>query len=180
VKLGIALILFTTALILFCGKIQAQEAESAASTLEDLRMQLIDLDDNAAQLRIQLERLNSDLDPDNIRRHFSAVGSTNPEQLREGRRRELQAEKDRLVAHLDQLAARRTRLEAAIADAQAKAYQQSAMGQAAAILNIQQSSSLTGRRALFAATLVPLLIGAIALWLRRQRNRVGPIGRNQS
>jgi hypothetical protein len=80
------------------------------------------------------------------------------------------------VARLDQLASRRTRLEASIADAQARAYQQSAAGPAGAVLIIQQSPSLTVIRVLFAATVAMLLIGALAFWLRRLRNRARQIG----
>ena len=103
--------------------ISAQEAGDGR-TVEELRAELSTAQDRVADLKIRLEQLNFDLKPENIERHFNGFGSTRPEELRESRRRQLQTEKDRVVAQLEQLASSCTGLEAAINAAQASAYQQ--------------------------------------------------------
>jgi hypothetical protein len=57
---------------------------------------------------------------------LAGVGSVHPEELREARRRQLEIEKRGVQSQLDTLAASRSRLETAIAAADAESYRQSA------------------------------------------------------
>lgn len=123
-KLRLAFVLLTILMSAYVVPISAQEAGDGR-TVEELRAELSNAHDRVADLKIRLEQLNFDLKPENIERHFNGFGSTRPEELRESRRRQLQTEKDRAVAQLEQLEASCTRLEAAINTAQASAYQQS-------------------------------------------------------
>ncbi len=79
-----------------------------------------------AELQNRLQQLDEDLKPENIEHSFAGVGSVHPEELRETRRRQLEIEKRGVQSQLDVLAASRSRLEAAIARADAESYQQSA------------------------------------------------------
>ena len=72
------------------------------------------------------EYLDEALRPENIERSLAGIGSTRPEELRESRRRQLQTQRDGITAQLRTLETSRLRLEAAILDADARAYQQSA------------------------------------------------------
>lgn len=105
----------------------AQEASSAAqNTTEKLRAQLTDVQAKETELQARERQLDEDLRPENIERSLAGVGTTRPEELREQRRRQLESEKGRVRSQLDQLAQSRTRLEAAIATADAEAYRRSA------------------------------------------------------
>lgn len=105
----------------------AQEAVSAAQdTAAKLRAQLTDVQAKETELQARERQLDEDLRPENIERSLAGVGSTRPEELREQRRRQLESEKARVRGQLEQLAQSRTRLEAAIATADAEAYRRSA------------------------------------------------------
>src|SRR2546426_8044784 len=91
-----------------------------------LRLQLSDVQAKQTELQMRLQQLEEDLKPENIERSLAGVGSTRPEDLREQRRRQLEIERTSVRAQLDQLAVSRTRLETAIARADAEAYHQSA------------------------------------------------------
>jgi hypothetical protein len=114
------ILLVTTAL-----NTQAQP-KSAAQEAEDLRLQLLDLQTHEEELRARAAELDEALKPENIQRSLAGVGSTRPEELREARRRQLQIERDGVAAQLRTLETSRTRLEAAIRDADARAYHESA------------------------------------------------------
>src|SRR3989442_4434353 len=101
---------------------QSNAQERAAN----LRAQLIEAQARQAELQTRLQRLEEDLKPENIERSLAGVGSVHPEDLREARRRQLEIEKRGVQSQLDVLAASRSRLEAAIARADAESYQQSA------------------------------------------------------
>ena len=172
-KLRIAFILLTTLMLTCALRVSAQESSDATQTLENLRTQLSNVQDREADLKIRLEQLNFDLRPENIERYFNGTGSTRPEELRESRRRQLQTEKDRVVAQLEQLAASRGRLEAAVANAQARAYQQSALGTAALQPDkVQNAPLLTLARVLIGSAALFIVLGSLALRLviRRRRN----------
>ncbi|HEX8923010.1 MAG TPA: hypothetical protein VF766_16160 [Pyrinomonadaceae bacterium] len=77
-------------------------------------------------MQTRLKQLDEDLKPENIEKYYALNGSTHPEELREQRRRQLEGERERVQTQLDQLGASRTRLETAIATAEAAAYRQSA------------------------------------------------------
>jgi predicted RNase H-like HicB family nuclease len=101
-------------------------AQNATETLEKLRAQLLEVQGKEETLRDRLERLDESIKPENIERSLAGIGSTKPEELREARRRQLAIERDGVLAQLKTLETSRQRLEAAIATAEAVAYQQSA------------------------------------------------------
>jgi len=104
----------------------AQEPATAAESAEKLRAQLLEVQGKEDALRTRVQQLEESLKPENIERSLAGVGSTRPEELRESRRRQLTIERDGLLAQLNTLETSRQRLEAAIANADALAYQQSA------------------------------------------------------
>jgi septal ring factor EnvC (AmiA/AmiB activator) len=99
----------------------------AQSSLESLRSQLSDVQKKEAELQARIKQLDEDMRPESLEKFFALNGSTRPEELREQRRRQLESEKTRVQAQLDQLAQSRARLQTAIATAEAAAYQQSAL-----------------------------------------------------
>ena len=115
--------------VLACATLaQAQDARSSGGqdAAAGLRTQLSDVQAKEAELQARERQLDEDLRPENIERSLAGVGTTRPEELREQRRRQLESEKARVRSQLDQLAQSRTRLEAAIAIADAEAYRRSA------------------------------------------------------
>jgi chromosome segregation ATPase len=168
-KLRIAFVLLITLVLAYV--VSAQEPNEAGRLSENLRTELSNAKDRVAELKIRLEQLDYDLKPENIERYFNAVGSTRPEELRESRRRQLQTERDRVSAQLDELASRCTRLETAIYSAQAMAYQQNALLQT----NRTRSGSFpTFARVLIVIVALCALLGGIAvgLLIRRRRNAI--------
>jgi len=114
-------------LLVFSAGAYAQETSpSAAENAEQLKGELLDLQGKEADLRMQLQELDEALKPENIERSLAGVGSTRPEELREARRRQLTIQRDALNSQLQILETSRVRLEAALANAEALAYQQSA------------------------------------------------------
>jgi methylmalonyl-CoA mutase cobalamin-binding subunit len=101
---------------------QNNAQERAAS----LRAQLVEVQARQAELQTRFQQLEEDLKPENIERSLAGVGSVHPEELREARRRKLEIERKGVQSQLDVLAASRTRLETAIAAADAESYRQSA------------------------------------------------------
>lgn len=106
--------------------IRSPAQNNAAERAANLRSQLVEAQARQAELQTRLQQLEEDLKPENIERSLAGVGSTHPEDLREARRRQLEIKKRGVQSQLDVLAASRTRLEAAIARADAESYQQSA------------------------------------------------------
>ena len=104
----------------------AQTPTSAGAIAEKLRAQLAEAQSRETELQTRLRQLDNDLRPENIEHSLAGVGSTRPEELREQRRRQLEAEKSKVQAQLDEIAASKSRLETAIAAADAEAYRQSA------------------------------------------------------
>ena len=104
----------------------AQQTESAAETAEKLKLQLLDVQAHEADLRARLQELDESIKPENIERSLAGVGSTRPEELREQRRRQLSIQRDGVLAQLQTLETSRTRLETAIANAETRAYHESA------------------------------------------------------
>jgi len=99
---------------------------NAQERAANLRAQLADSEARQAELQIQLQQLDEDLKPENIEHSLAGVGSVHPEELRETRRRQLEIKKRGVQSQLDTLAANRSRLETAIAAADAESYRQSA------------------------------------------------------
>jgi hypothetical protein len=162
------ILLLTTAL---CT--QAQEPKSAAEEAENLRMQLLDVQNQQESLRARAAELDEAIKPENIERSLAGVGSTRPEELREARRKQLQIERDSIAAQLRILDTSRARLEAAILDADARAYHESAgvTPEASGMLSVQ---SLLGKRWLLGGGIggVVAALGAALFVRRRLRNRV--------
>ena len=99
---------------------------SAQEIADNLRLQLNELEVRQAELQARAQQLEEDLKPENIERSLAGVGSTRPEELREQRRRQLELAKSRIRFQLDELDRVHARLEAAIVEADAEAYWQSA------------------------------------------------------
>lgn len=109
---------------LFSAYVFAQQSAQERAT--NLRSQLIETQAREAEVQTHLQQLEEDLKPENIERSLAGVGSTHPEELREQRRRQLEIEKKSLESQLELLTASRTRLEAAVARADAESYGESA------------------------------------------------------
>ena len=173
-KLGIALFLFTVFVLVSATRLSAQDTRDPTQTLERLRAELNEVQDKEAELKIRLEQLDFDLKPENIERYFNGFGSTRPEDLRESRRRQLQTEKDRRIAQLEQLASSRGRLETAITSTEAKVYQQSALGAAGLHSGQNRNSSLLSlaRTLLGIAALFVVVGGLVFRVVIRRRRRI--------
>ena len=111
---------------LFAGLAGAQ-TKTAADRAAELRLQLLDVEAKQTELQARLKYLDEAMKPENIEHSLAGFGSTKPEELREQRRKELQIERNGVQAQLNLLNTSHTRLEAAIATADAEAYRQSAM-----------------------------------------------------
>ena len=99
---------------------------SAQDIAANLRLQLSEVELRQAEMQARDEQLQEDLKPENIEQSLAGFGSTHPENLREQRRRQLEIARARVRIQLDELDRSHTRLEAAIAEADAVAYWQSA------------------------------------------------------
>ena len=106
--------------------VSAQEPASAADQVEKLKAQLFEVQGKETELRERLAQLDESIKPENIERSLAGVGSTRPEELREARRRQLSIERDSVLAQLQTIETSRLRLESALANAEAAAYQESA------------------------------------------------------
>ena len=153
---------------------QESQPESAAETLEKLRAHMLELQGKEEGLRARVQQLEESLKPENIERSLAGVGSTKPEQLRESRRRQLTIERDGVLAQLKILEASKQRLETAIANAEALAYQQSARPAPTAGNQTMVLQEVTSYRWLFfggggAAALA--LAGAVLFYRRRIKLR---------
>ena len=161
-------------LLLLVAPTSAQVTSSPAETAAHLRNQLSELQDREAGIKIRLQELEYDLKPENIERHFAGVGSVHPEELREARRKQLQIEKDRLVAQLNEIAQSRTQLESAISSADSQAYQQSALGGASLKSHSMLAPFMTAavlRMGAIGFGLIVIGLVLVASHKRRQRRR---------
>lgn len=104
----------------------AQTPNSAQEKAASLRVQLAEVETRQAALQTRLQKLEEDLKPENIERSLAGLGSTHPEDERAQRRRQLEIERNGVQAQLALLVTSHTRLETAIARADADAYHQSA------------------------------------------------------
>ena len=118
-KSGLVLLL----LLVFSAAAYAQDA---AESVEKLKAQLLEVQGKEEALRERAQQLDESLKPENIERSLAGIGSTRPEELREARRRQLTIERDGVQAQLRTVETSRQRLEAALANAEIVAYQQSA------------------------------------------------------
>ena len=119
------------------GQTTAQEKAA------NLRSQLSEVETKQAELQTRLQRLEENLKPENIESSLAGVGSTHPEDLRAQRRRQLEIERNGVQTQINLLAVSHSRLETAIAQADAEAYRQSA-APAASVTTVPTGSSVGG------------------------------------
>jgi uncharacterized protein (DUF2235 family) len=101
--------------------VDLERLSRAETRAEGLRVQLRDVQEKEADLQSRSEQLDYESKPEVIERTLAVTGSTRPEELRETRRRQLEAEKSRVQSQLNLIATSRARLETAIANADAEA-----------------------------------------------------------
>jgi hypothetical protein len=87
----------------------------AEQRADSLRMQLSQVIEREANLRMRIEQINFEMLPDNIERRSALNGSLRPELVREQTRRQLEIEKQSVQAQLDNAVITRTQLENSIA-----------------------------------------------------------------
>jgi len=165
--------LFIVALFCLFGAIAVVHGQSgsAAQTVDQLKLQLLELQGQEEGLRARAVELDEAIKPENIQRSLAGVGSTRPEELREARRKQLESEKRIVEAQLTSLAAAKVKLESAIATAEAEAYHQSA----APPTTFQRFASAVPRVPLFlmiGSLGVVLLAGLGLLFFVRRQRRV--------
>ncbi|HEV2826972.1 MAG TPA: hypothetical protein VGW76_05165 [Pyrinomonadaceae bacterium] len=130
----------------------AQVQGSAQEKAANLRAQLSEVETKQAGLQTRLQDLDEKLKPENIEKAFAGVGSTHPEDLREQRRRQLEIERNGVQKQLDLLATSHSRLETAIAKADADAYRQSAQPVTTAVDSSSANNSNSGSSTTSTAT----------------------------
>ena len=168
-KSGLLLVL----ILLFAAIGYAQEP-SAAESLEKLRAQLIEVQAKEEALRDRVQQLEESLKPENIERSLAGVGSTRPEELRENRRRQLTIERDGVLTQLRLVETSRQRLEKAIADAEGRAYQESARPAPTIEIEMMAASSGWGYRWLMfggGGVAALALAGGVLIYRRKIRLR---------
>jgi hypothetical protein len=166
-----SLLVFLLFLTFISTTARAQELTSAAESAEKLRLQLIEVQAREESLRARAQQLDEALKPENIERSLAGIGSTRPEELREARRRQLQTERDGIAAQLQTLETSRLRLEAAIRDAETRAYHDSANGTAPPS-DLLVAQSPWGTRWLVSGSASVVVAGLVAgLFIRRRLRR---------
>ena len=157
--------------LLLCAVVVRAQEQSAAETVDQLKLQLLELQAQEETLRARAVQIDEEIKPENIQRSLAGVGSTRPEELREARRRQLESEKKIVEAQLSTLSQTKTRLESAIVTAEAQAYHQSAQPPG----TFQRFASSVPRVPLFlmlGSVGVVLLVGVALLVFIKRRSRV--------
>jgi hypothetical protein len=173
-KVKSSLLLVVILLIAANGYAQEQKPATAAESLEKLRAQLLEVQAKEQELRDRAQQLEESAKPENIERSLAGVGSTKPEELREFRRRQLTKERDGVLAQLKLVETSRQRLETAIANAEALAYQQSARPTPIEEFQLVSVSSVWGSRWLMlggSGIAALALAGGVLLYRRKIRLR---------
>jgi hypothetical protein len=165
-----ASIILLLLLIAWATPVLAQSNETSAESIDELKLQLIDLGAQEEAAKLQAQQLDEALKPENIEHSLAGFGSTRPEELREQRRKELTAQKAAVTAQLQLLAIKRTQLETAISAAEVRAYQQSASGMIENYLGVRVSNSLL-RIGMILAAVVVLFLAAAGLVIVRMRRQ---------
>jgi hypothetical protein len=98
----------------------------AQDSVSDIQARLSDIEARQADTQMQIHAVDEQLKPENIQMALAGVGTTQPEVLREQRRRQLETQKKSLVAQLDAPSASKARLDASLLRAQQASYVQSA------------------------------------------------------
>ena len=153
--------------------VSAQEPTSAADQVAKLQAQLLEAQGKEDGLRTRLQQLDEAIKPENIERSLAGVGSTRPEELREQRRRQLSIERDGVLAQLQTIETGRLRLENALANAQAQAYQESARPRPTDSNQIMMAAGGIPLWFVFAGggSVALLALGGGAFLYRRKRSR---------
>lgn len=92
----------------------------AEQRAEQLRGQLIDIQSKISDFEARLEQIDYALQPENIERATQGYGTTRPEQARDARKKQLETERTRTQAQLKLAETSKTRLETAVANADAE------------------------------------------------------------
>ena len=92
----------------------------AEQRAEQLRGQLMDTQAKIADFEARLEQLEFALRPESIEASTAGYGSTRPEVAREARKKQLEGERNRVQAQLKLAETSRSRLEVAVANADAE------------------------------------------------------------
>jgi chromosome segregation ATPase len=92
----------------------------AEQRAEQLRSQLIDVQSKIADFESRLEQIEYALKPENIERSTQGYGTVHPEEARDTRKRQLESERSRVQAQLRLTENSKTRLETAVANADAE------------------------------------------------------------
>jgi small-conductance mechanosensitive channel len=100
--------------------VDIERLSRAEQRAETFRTQLRDVQAREMDVQSQLDQVEYALTPENIEHAVGTFGTTHPEVAREQRRRQLEGQKAKLRAQLDQLEQSRVRLEPAIATADAE------------------------------------------------------------
>ena len=101
-------------------QLEMERLTRAEQRAEQLRSQLIETQAKIADFESKLEQIEFALRPENIEASTAGYGSTRPEQAREARRKQLESERNRLLAQLKLVQTSRVRLETAVATADAE------------------------------------------------------------
>jgi DNA repair exonuclease SbcCD ATPase subunit len=92
----------------------------AEQRAEQLRSQLIDAQSKIADFQAKIEQIEWALRPENIESSMATFGSTRPEAARDARKKQLEAERTRLLAQLKLVETSKTRLEVGVGNADAE------------------------------------------------------------
>ena len=92
----------------------------AEQRAEQIRGQLMDIQGKIAVFEARLEHIDEALRPDNIEAATQGYGSTRPEVARETRKKQLESERGRVGSQLKLAETSRSRLEGAVANADAE------------------------------------------------------------
>lgn len=170
---GISLFVMLVLLLGSAAQSFPQPMDPAAEA-QQLRAELRRSLDREAEIEMRLHELEYDLKPENIESYFAGVGSTRPEELRAMRRKKLQEEKDRLVKQLSEISQDRSRMEAAILNAETRANLASAITNSAAVKENRMSplsAFMMSRSSQVAAMIFGLiLVGLIVAFVRKRHH----------
>ena len=92
----------------------------AEQRAEELRRQLREITDKEFQLQERLAEIDYEAQPDSIQRRAALIGSLNPGAVRDAIAQQLERERTRIKKQLELLGTSRTRLDAAVATADAE------------------------------------------------------------
>ena len=151
-------------LVIFVLTANGQQRVNASDAVDELRLQLIEVQEKEGSLRMRDQQLEEELKPENIERSLAGIGSTKPEELREARRRRLTIERESVKAQLKLIETTKTRLETAIANAEGRAYQESALAMPSPPVNALRMDSIGISPALVAIVAVSFVVSLFTVF----------------